>query len=87
MVGRGINTVLLNGEVKHITDLDQDSLCAEWAKRQREINELYETNRRANQGWRGLILRLIGVHLPDKQTVFLGGVNSSDDAIYPPANN
>lgn len=63
-VGNGINTVIINGEVKHITDLDDITLCAEWAKLIKERNELYKINQQANKGWRGLVLHLIGVSLP-----------------------
>lgn len=81
--GDGINTVRLNGEVRHILDLDEQSLCSEWSKLKRENNELYQINRRANQGWRGLILRLIGVVLPDKRRSLINGVNAKGDSIYP----
>jgi hypothetical protein len=63
-VGKCINTVIINGEVKHITDLDDITLCSEWAKLIKERNELYKINKQANKGWRGLVLRLIGVSLP-----------------------
>lgn len=63
-VGNGINTVMINGDVKHITDLDDITLCSEWSTLIKERNELYKINRQANKGWRGLVLRLIGVSLP-----------------------
>lgn len=53
-MANGINTVNLNGEVKHITELDDLSLCNEWTKIKEENNHLYEINREANRGWRGL---------------------------------
>ena len=64
ITGNGINTVTVNGKVKHIT------LCLEWTKLREENNRLYEINNQANRGWRGFILRLIGVNLPDKRTEF-----------------
>lgn len=30
--GNGINTVNINGEVKHISDLDPETLSIEWSK-------------------------------------------------------
>ncbi|ENN6236919.1 hypothetical protein AB9W54_004303 [Salmonella enterica] len=81
--GKGINTVCVNGEVKHITELDELTLCNEWSKLKRENNELYEVNRIANSGWRGFILRLIGVSLPDKHGVFIKGVDAKGESIYP----
>lgn len=61
----GINTVKINGEIVHITDLEPLQLCNEWSKL-KEINDLYTINARANSGWRGLVLRLIGINLPIK---------------------
>jgi len=80
--GGGINTVQVDGEYIHITDLDQESLCNYWSKRQRELNDLYEINAKANQGLRGFIIKLLGINLPDKKTVYLGGINSKREAIY-----
>lgn len=68
ITGNGINTVTVNGKVKHITELDYITLCLEWTKLREENNRLYEINNKANRGWRGFILRLIGVNLPDKRT-------------------
>lgn len=81
--GNGINTVHLNGEVKHITELDDLTLCNEWSKLIREINELYNINKAINAGWRGFILRLIGVSLPDRKNVFIKGIDAKGDSIYP----
>lgn len=61
MTGNGINTVRINNEVKHITELDPVTLSLEWAKLKNENNELYRSIKEANSGWRGFILRLIGV--------------------------
>ena len=70
ITGNGINTVTVNGKVKHITELDDITLCLEWTKLREENNRLYEINNKANRGWRGFILRLIGVNLPNKRTEF-----------------
>ncbi|ECA0848504.1 hypothetical protein EIW49_18400 [Salmonella enterica subsp. enterica serovar Heidelberg] len=70
MIANGINTVVINGESKHITELDSVTLCNEWAKMKREVEELYEYNRKANSGLRGIILRFLGIKLPFKKTVF-----------------
>lgn len=70
ITGNGINTVTVNGKVKHITELDYITLCLEWTKLREENNRLYEINNKTNRGWRGFILRLIGVNLPDKRTEF-----------------
>ncbi|EBC5775825.1 hypothetical protein C4C84_16480 [Salmonella enterica] len=59
ITGNGINTVTVNGKVKHITELDDITLCLEWTKLREENNRLYEINNQANRGWRGFILRLI----------------------------
>lgn len=32
ITGNGINTVTVNGKVKHITELDYITLCLEWTK-------------------------------------------------------
>ncbi|MBB1585153.1 hypothetical protein [Serratia sp. OS31] len=69
-VGNGINTVVFNGEVKHITDLDDITLCSEWEKVIKERNELYKINKLANKGWRGLVLRMMGVSLPSSGAPF-----------------
>lgn len=66
ITGNGINTVTVNGKVKHITELDYITLCLEWTKLREENNRLYEINNKANRGWRGFILRLIGVNLPER---------------------
>ncbi len=55
MTGNGINTVRINNEVKHITDLDPVTLGLEWTKLKNENNELYRCITEANSGWRGFI--------------------------------
>lgn len=81
----GINTVRINNEVKHLSELDILTLCSEWSKLKNEINERYQINQTANSGWRGLLLRLIGVYLPDKQPGHLGlrcdGPKPVDDVV------
>lgn len=37
ITGNGINTVTVNGKVKHITELDDITLCLEWTKRKRLV--------------------------------------------------
>lgn len=78
----GINTVKLNSEFIHITDLDEKTLCEEWAKRQRDLRELYDINLKANQGWCGMILKIIGVNLPERNVVVLGGISSDNRPLY-----
>ncbi len=51
LTGNGINTVTVNGKVKHITELDDITLCLEWTKLREENNRLYEINNQANRGW------------------------------------
>ena len=51
ITGNGINTVTVNGKVKHITELDYITLCLEWTKLREENNRLYEINNKANRGW------------------------------------
>ncbi|STU60802.1 Uncharacterised protein [Klebsiella pneumoniae] len=67
MTGRGINTVRIGDEVKHITELDALTLMHEWSKLTKENADLYDYNRQVNRGWRGFILRLMGIHLPEKK--------------------
>jgi hypothetical protein len=69
--GKAINTVEIDGKVVHITDLSPAQLCDQWCKRQRELKDLYEINRMANSGWKGLVLSLLGIHLPDRSHVFV----------------
>ncbi|EFI5951619.1 hypothetical protein GXD11_22855 [Escherichia coli] len=45
ITGNGINTVTVNGKVKHITELDYITLCLEWTKLREENNRLYEINK------------------------------------------
>ncbi|MFP1529434.1 hypothetical protein ACLB1R_35165 [Escherichia coli] len=47
----GIHTVIVEGEAKHITALDDVTLCNEWAKLKRENNRLYAANGRKNLLW------------------------------------
>ncbi|EFW4512415.1 TPA: hypothetical protein JLM68_004253 [Escherichia coli] len=72
--GRGINTVVIGDELKHITDLDEVTLCNEWAKMRREINNLYAVNKSANSGWRGFVLRLLGIKLPEATRKIAEGI-------------
>lgn len=83
LTGTGVNTVRIRGEVKHITELDASTLTHEWSKLKTENDDLYDYNRRVNQSWRGFILRLIGVHLLDKDRINLGGVNARKGSVYP----
>lgn len=83
MTGNGINTVRINNEVKHITDLDPVTLGLEWTKLKNENNELYRCIAEANSGWRGFILRLIGVRLPDGKIISIHGVNAKNESIFP----
>lgn len=66
MSGRGVNTVVIDGEVKSILELHPVVLCQQWSLLVHENNSLYQANKKANSGWRGLILRLLGVKLPQK---------------------
>ena len=83
MTGRGINTVCIGDEVKHITELDALTLMHEWSKLTKENADLYDYNRQVNRGWRGFILRMMGIHLPDNDRVRLQGINARKDSIYP----
>jgi hypothetical protein len=76
--GYGINTVEVNGEIKHIHDLDPVTLSQEWTKLRKEVNSLYDYNRKVSKGWRGVILSLIGVKLPQKHTVVTNGPISTE---------
>jgi hypothetical protein len=78
----GITTVTIDGQNKNILELNPMELNSEWIKLKHEINDLYEVNAKANQGWRGIVLRLIGVDLPDRKGIILGGINSKGRRIY-----
>ena len=55
----GIHTVIVEGEAKHITALDDVTLCNEWAKLKRENNRLLRSKWKICSGWRGFVLRLL----------------------------
>ncbi|MDU1416971.1 MAG: hypothetical protein E6922_10390, partial [Veillonella sp.] len=59
------------------------TLMHEWSKLTKENADLYDYNRQVNRGWRGFILRLMGIHLPDKNRVCLYGINARKESIYP----
>jgi hypothetical protein len=42
----------------------------------KENADLYDYNRQVNRGWRGFILRHMGIHLPEKKRVCLLGINA-----------
>lgn len=50
MTGRGINTVRIGDEVKHITELDALTLMHEWSKLKKENADLYDYNGQVNGG-------------------------------------
>jgi hypothetical protein len=81
MTGRGINTVRIGDEVKHITELDALTLMHEWSKLKKENADLYDYNRQVNRDWRGFILRLM-VSICEKR-VCLYGINARKESIYP----
>jgi hypothetical protein len=62
--------------VKHITELDALTLMHEWSRLKKENAHLYDYNRQVNRGWRGFVLRLMGIHLPDNDRVRLQGINA-----------
>jgi hypothetical protein len=79
---KGANTVEIDGEVIHITDLAPDVLCEQWTKKQRELKDLYRINSDINNGWKGWVLSLLGINLPDKKGVWLMGVDSKNNSLY-----
>lgn len=83
---RGVAAVTINGQIKNIYELNPLELQFEWIKLKHEINDLYSINAKANEGWRGAILKLIGVHLPDRKLIKLGGVNSKGEKILSESN-
>ncbi len=57
----------INGNKANINDLTHPELNAEWLKLKDEIQGLYISNEDAYngwKGWRGVLLKLIGVNLP-----------------------
>lgn len=83
MTGRGINSVNINGEIKHISDLEPMTLNIEWSKLKNENAELYRCIKEANSGWRGFILRMLGINLPDGKIICIRGINAKNESIYP----
>lgn len=79
----GIHTVIVEGEAKHIIALDDVTLCNEWAKLKRENNRLYAANENNCSGWRGFVLRLLGITLPCRKPVILLGADgkNQNDAV------
>lgn len=69
-------------DIMHITELDEPTLTKEWSKLVRELDDVYSINHRNNTGWRGLVLRLMGIHLPDGKRIRLLGKNARGEAIY-----
>ncbi|MEW5562027.1 hypothetical protein AB1287_17575 [Enterobacter asburiae] len=55
---QGINTVQINGEVKHISEFDILNLSHEWSKLKNELADFYDYNSKVNRGWHGFVLRL-----------------------------
>ncbi|EOY9795773.1 hypothetical protein ACQGY9_004063, partial [Escherichia coli] len=53
--------------------LDDVTLCNEWAKLKRENNRLYAANEKICSGWRGFVLRLLGITLSCRKPVILLG--------------
>ena len=82
MTGSGMNTVRIKNQVKHISELDSETLSLEWNKLKNENNELYRCIKEANSGWRGFVLRLIGVHLPDGKTIVIYGVSTKNESTH-----
>jgi hypothetical protein len=82
----GITTVTIDGQNKNINELNPLELQSEWIKIKHEINDLYSVNEKANNGWRGVILKLIDVHLPDRKYIKLGGINSKGESIVSESN-
>lgn len=79
----GIHTVIVEGEAKHITELDDVTLCTEWAKLKGENNRLYAANEKICYGWRGLVLRMLGITLQCRKPVILLGADekNQNDAV------
>lgn len=75
----GINTVIVEGEAKHITEVDDMTLLKEWAKLKRENNKLYALNEKICSGWRGFVLRMLGVRLPCRKPVILLGADAKNE--------
>lgn len=50
---------------------------------EKENAHLYDYNRQVNRGWRGFVLRLMGIHLPDNDRVRLQGINARKEPICP----
>lgn len=80
LINRGINTVVIQNEVRHITDLDSLTLISEWSKLIDEQKSLYAANKKASSGWRGLLLRALGINLPQKPGAvrMLAGANTDE---------
>jgi hypothetical protein len=55
----------------------------EWSRLKKENAHLYDYNRQVNRGWRGFVLRLMGIHLPDNDRVRLQGINARKNPSVP----
>ncbi len=66
-------------EAKHITALDDVTLCNEWAKLKRENNRLYAANEKICSGWRGFVLRLTEYTI--MRVILLRRAKSQEDEI------
>ncbi|PXM14880.1 hypothetical protein DMT32_26600 [Klebsiella variicola] len=57
--------------------------CPLSSQKYQDLPDGAETTLTVNRGWRGFILRLMGIHLPDKNRVCLHGINVRKESIYP----
>nr|WDS96435.1 hypothetical protein VW1_00007 [Enterobacter sp.] len=74
----GIHTLTIEGEAKHISELDDVTLCYEWANLKRENNRLYAVNEKICSGWLGFVLRMLGITLPCRKPVMLLGADAKN---------
>lgn len=62
----GIAAVRHNDKVMLISELDPVTLSLKWSELKEDNIRLYEVNEKYSSGWRGFILKIIGVRLPIK---------------------
>ena len=74
----GIHTVIVVGLAMHITGLVDFTLCYVCAMLIIVNNRLYAANEKICSGWRGFVLRLLGITLSCRKPVILLGADAKN---------
>jgi hypothetical protein len=76
--------VLINKPLKQIDKEVENQITAKvntLINIKNEIDELYRINLEINKSWKGKLLRLLGIFLPDNDQIKIGGVNAKGESI------